>query len=72
MNSRDCRVMADRRFQRVHGARTVDEPRAYLRLAHVWLEAASVEDHAPPTLPPAPRLQIIRMRKLADHTPQLR
>jgi hypothetical protein len=72
MTPHDCRAMADQCFQGVHDAKSVDERRAYLKLAHVWLEAALDEDHALPTMPPAPSLQIIRAQALVDHAPQLR
>jgi hypothetical protein len=48
--------MADQCLQWVHDARSVDERRAYLKLAHVWLEAALVDADAPPAIPAAPRL----------------
>jgi hypothetical protein len=72
MSPKDCRAMADQCFQWVHGARTVEERRAYLKLAHVWLEAASAEENAPPTMPPAPRLQLIRAQDLAGAPVRLR
>jgi hypothetical protein len=73
MGPKDCRAMADQCFQWVHEAQTINERRAYLKLAHVWLEAASVEGDASPALPPAPRLQLIRAQHLTDWpVPQLR
>jgi hypothetical protein len=56
MNPKDCRAMADQCLQWVHDARSVDERRAYLKLAHVWLEAALADEDAPPAIPAAPRL----------------
>jgi hypothetical protein len=53
MTPHECRAMADQCFQWVHDARTVDERRAYLKLAHVWLAAAMAEDDAPPDMPAA-------------------
>lgn len=55
----------------VPDAKTVEERRAYLKIAHVWLEAAAAEDVAPPDMPPAPRLQVIRAQPSVD-TSQLR
>jgi hypothetical protein len=72
ISPKDCRAMADQCFQWVHRTRTVEERRAYLKLAHVWLEAASAEDNAQPTMPPAPRLQLIRAQELAGGPFRLR
>jgi hypothetical protein len=72
MNPKDCRALADQCFQWVHGARTVEERRAYLKLAHVWLEAASAQENAQPSLPPAPRLQLIRGLELTGGSARLR
>jgi hypothetical protein len=58
MTPHECRAMADQCFQWVHDARTVDERRAYLKLAHVWLAAAMAEDDAPPEMPAAAGFQI--------------
>jgi hypothetical protein len=65
-------VAADQCFQWVHGARTVEERRAYLKLAHVWLKAASAEENAPPTMPPALRLQLIRAQNLTGAPVRIR
>jgi hypothetical protein len=72
MSPKDCRAMADQCFQWVHDAKTADERRAYLKLAHVWLEAAIAQDDALPDMPPAPRFQIIRAQPSADDTSRLR
>jgi hypothetical protein len=56
MTPKDCRAMADQCLQWVYDARSVDERRAYLKLAHVWLEAALADDDAPPAIPAASRL----------------
>jgi hypothetical protein len=57
MTPNDCRAMADQYFQRVHDAQTSYGRRVYLKLARAWLEAAFVDDDAPPVMPPAPRLR---------------
>jgi hypothetical protein len=72
MTPEDYRAMADQCFQWVHDALTVDERRAYLNLARVWLKAAFAEEKGLPSRPPAPRPQIVRTGRLADYTPQLR
>jgi hypothetical protein len=59
--------MADECFKR-----TVDERRAYLKLAHVWLEAALAEDDQLPELPAVSRLNFIRPRASLDNAPQPR
>jgi hypothetical protein len=48
MTPNDCRAMADQCFEWVHDAKTVDERKAYLKLAHVWLEAALAEEPSAP------------------------
>ena len=63
MTPKDCRARADQYFQRVHDARTSYERRVYLKLAHAWLEAALVDDDAPPAMPPASRLQLNKARR---------
>jgi hypothetical protein len=68
MTPSDCRTMADQCFQWVHDAKTVDERRAYLKLAHVWLETAIAEEAAPPDMPSAPRLQIVRAQRIASNS----
>jgi hypothetical protein len=72
MSPKDCRAMADQCLQWVHGARSVEERRAYLKLAYVWLEAAATEEDPPLTMPPAPRLQLIRSQEPAGWPVQLR
>ena len=56
MTPKDYRAMADQCFHWVHDARTIDERRAYLKLARAWLQAALDQEDAPPAMPPAPRL----------------
>jgi hypothetical protein len=56
MTPKDCRAKADQYFQWLHDAETVDEHRLYLKLARAWLEAALIDDDAPPVMPAAPRL----------------
>ena len=56
MTPKDYRAMADQCFQWVHEAKTIDERRAYLKLARAWLEAAIGQDDPPPAMPTASRL----------------
>jgi hypothetical protein len=72
MNPDDCRAMADECFKWVHSAQTIDERGVYLKLAHVWLEAAIAEEPSPPIMPSASRLQISRTRELPDFARQVR
>ena len=72
MSPDDCRAMADECFKWVHSARSIDERGAYLKLAHVWLEAALAEEPSPTTMPSASRLQMTRPREVPDFTPRLR
>ena len=58
MTPKDCRAKADQYFQRVHEAQTSYERGVYLKLARAWLEAALVDEDAPPAMPPASRLQL--------------
>lgn len=70
MTPKDYRAMTDQCFQWVHDAQTVDERRAYLKLARAWLEAALAEDDAPPAMPPAsrlPRVPSVRTRNEGAH-----
>ena len=53
----------------VRYAKTVEGRRAYLKLAHVWLEAAVAEDLDPPDMPPAPRLRITGAQPSVNLTP---
>jgi hypothetical protein len=72
MTPHDCRTMADQCFDWVRYAKTVEERRAYLKLARVWLEAAVAEDLDPPDMPPAPRLRITGAQSSANLTSNLR
>jgi hypothetical protein len=58
MTPKDCRAKADQYFEWVRNAKTDYERRVYLRLARAWVEAALVDDEAPPVMPSAPRLQL--------------
>jgi hypothetical protein len=63
MTPKDCRAKADKFFEWVQGAQTSYERRVYLKLARAWLEAALVDEDAPPVMPPAPRLQFNKTQR---------
>ena len=56
MTPKDYRAMADQCLHWMHDAHTIDERRAYLKLARAWLQAALDEGDAIPAMPPASRL----------------
>jgi hypothetical protein len=62
MTPKDCRAKADQYFQWVQDAQTSYERHIYLKLARAWLEAALVDEDAPPVMPSAPRLQLKERR----------
>ena len=59
MTPEDCRANADQYVEWVHNVKTDYERSVYLKLARAWLEAALVDDDAPPVMPSARRLRLI-------------
>ena len=60
MTPKDYRAMADQCFRWVREAETIDERRAYLKLARAWLEAAFAQEDPPPAMPLASRLPSVQ------------
>jgi hypothetical protein len=67
MTPKDYRAMADRCFQWVHEAKTIDERRAYLKLARAWLKAARGQDDPLQDTPPASLLPSVQAGHESAH-----